>query len=87
MATDASFHKLRTDKDDAVYAFVRTKENSKAVVLVNLSARPQEFTVVDDLLGGPYFQDVFSGDSVMVEKKHTFKMKPWEYLVYRSFAQ
>ncbi len=82
MATDASFHKIRTGKDDAVFAFVRRKANSKAVVLLNLSGKKQEFTVTDEMMGGSPLQDVFTGATVHLNKKQTFTLEPWQYLVY-----
>lgn len=82
LATDASFKKLATGKDDAVYAFVRQKGRSKVVVVINLSHQSQQFTIDDEALQGNA-RSVFNNSSVTPGRKKQFFLKPWEFVVYR----
>ncbi|HYE56176.1 MAG TPA: alpha-amylase family glycosyl hydrolase, partial [Chitinophagaceae bacterium] len=82
LATDASFRKLATGKDDAVYAFVREKNGSKVAVVLNLSKNPQQFTIADDVINGNA-TSVFDGRSESLAKDKQFNLKPWEYIVYK----
>jgi alpha-amylase len=81
LAADASYKKLATGKDAAIWAFVREKGGSKALVVLNLSKQPQQFSIADDVIGGTA-RSVFAGSSESLGKEKTFNMKPWEYLVY-----
>jgi glycosidase len=45
LAANASFTKLITSNDDAVYAFVRENSGKKVVVITNLSKSPQNITI------------------------------------------
>ena len=47
LAANASFKKLRTSNDAAIYAFEREKDGNKILVVLNLSKNPQEFTWQD----------------------------------------
>jgi len=47
LAADASFKKLATSNDAAIYAFEREKDGNKVLVVVNLSKSPQKFTWKD----------------------------------------
>ncbi|HYF31132.1 MAG TPA: alpha-amylase family glycosyl hydrolase [Chitinophagaceae bacterium] len=83
LATDASFKKLQTGKDDAVYAFVRRKGMPKVVVLLNFSNKKQEFSIDDDEVNGE-MADVFTGQATRFAKPQSFSLGPWEYKVYRN---
>lgn len=82
LATDASFKKLITGKDDAVFAFVRQKGTSKVLVVLNLSNQQQQFSINDDALNGKA-GSVFSGAVQTIAQRKQFTMKPWEYIVYK----
>jgi alpha-amylase len=82
LATDASFKKLQTGKDDAVYAFARQKGTSKVVVLLNFSKDPQQFTIDDAVLKGNA-RSVFGGSATMLTQRRQFSLKPWEFVIYR----
>ncbi|MGB8192391.1 MAG: alpha-amylase family glycosyl hydrolase [Chitinophagaceae bacterium] len=82
LAADASFKKLATGKDDAVYAFTREKNNSRVVVVLNLSKKPQQFSIADDALTGNA-QSVFEGKTETLTREKAFSLKPWEYVVYK----
>ncbi|HYC29100.1 MAG TPA: alpha-amylase family glycosyl hydrolase, partial [Chitinophagaceae bacterium] len=82
LAADASFKKLQTGKDDAVYAFARQKGASKVVVLLNFSKDPQQITIDDAMLKGNA-RSVFSGAAITLPQCKTLTLKPWEFVIYR----
>ena len=65
---DASFKKLRSANDAAVYAFVREKAGSKVIVLLNFSAAAQPVSTSIPLLHG-HPTDVFTGDRISFDTK------------------
>lgn len=79
LATNASFRKLATDKDTAVYCFEREKDNDKVLVVVNLTARPQTFTFQDTPSVGNW-HNVFANKEETVSQN--FSIAPWGYVVY-----
>ena len=52
LAADASYKKLVTANDIAIFAYVREKGKHKVTVLFNLSNQPQSFTVKDQSVYG-----------------------------------
>lgn len=82
LSAGASFKKLATGKDSAVYAFVREKDNSKVAVVINMSKQPQQFTISDSSLKGDA-TSVFGGGKEQLTDSKTFALKPWEYIVYK----
>jgi len=82
LAANASFKKLQTGRDDAVYAFARKKGASKVVVLLNFSNSAQQITIDDAMLKGNA-RSVFGGTAVTLPSKKTITLKAWEFVVYR----
>ena len=72
LAADASFTKLKTGVDDAVYAYLRHKDGHKVAVILNLSKQQQQFTIADDGINGDA-KEAFTG---MKEKLNTAKNFP-----------
>lgn len=83
LAANASFKKLKTGKDAAVYAFTRQKEGKKVLVLLNLSRVPVTFTVNDAAVDGS-FTNVFSGKTEVLKNGQAFKLDAWGYNVYSN---
>lgn len=81
LAADASYKKLETGNDMAIFAYAREKAGHKIAVILNLSKEPQRFTIDDkSIIGNPL--NVFSGKKEKVNANHVFSMKPWEYILY-----
>jgi alpha-amylase len=80
LAADASFKKLRTSNDVAIYAYEREKNASKVLVILNLSKSPQKFTWKDQPSAATW-NNVFSGSKEPVDKG--FGIEPWGYAVYQ----
>jgi alpha-amylase len=81
LSADASFTKLVTGKDDAVYAFVREKNGHKIVVLLNFSKQQQQFSIADNKIRG-YGKNVFGGNTEELNADRIFIMAPGAFLVY-----
>lgn len=80
LSANASFKKLKTNNDAAIFAFEREKDGSKILVILNLSKSPQEFTWVDKPTLPDQSQNVFLGKQESVNS--VTAMQPWGYVVY-----
>ncbi len=81
---DASFFLVATGFDDKIFAYLLIKENSKVLVLLNLSGNDRlQFTVEHESLTGS-FKNLFSGIHHQLENKNKFELQAREYLVYTS---
>jgi alpha-amylase len=79
LAADASFKKLATNNDAAMYAFEREKGGNKVLVILNLSKQPQQFTWKEQP-SAKEWNNVFAGNKEPVDKG--FGIEPWGYAVY-----
>jgi len=81
LAADASYKKLVTANDVAIFAYTREKQGHKIAVILNLSNQPQAFTIKDkNIYGQP--MNVFMGVKEKVNSTHVFSIEPWGYIVY-----
>ncbi len=81
LAADASYKKLVTANDNAIFAYVRQNGKKKIAVVLNFSNEPQSFTINDPVLNGKP-KEVFSGNKVNINKNFVYKLEPWGYFVY-----
>ncbi|RYZ24107.1 MAG: DUF3459 domain-containing protein [Chitinophagaceae bacterium] len=79
MASDAQYIKLQTTNDDALYAFERRKGNSKVLVILNLSAQPQQLGWKSQPSQAVWY-NVFGYINEPLDKG--FAIEPWGYAVY-----
>lgn len=79
--TDASYQKLASSNEAAVFAFVREKDGRKVVVVINFSAQPQQFQVKDAIINGEPM-NLFLGMKEKISDTHTFSVEQWGYIVY-----
>jgi len=75
---------LKTNNDNKVFTFTRTKEENKILVILNLSDKQQKISIKDNPLEGIYYE-VFSGKKTKLEKSTIFILDPWGYTIYSSF--
>lgn len=81
LAADASYKRLVSSNDEAIFSFLREKNGHKVVVILNLSAKEQKFTIADKSISGmPY--NVFLMQKEKVNPAHTYSLEPWGYIVY-----
>jgi alpha-amylase len=81
LAADASYKKIITANDVAIFAYTREKAGKKVFVILNLSNQPQSFTIKDQSIYGQPM-NVFMGVKEKVNRTHVFSMEPWGYIVY-----
>ena len=80
LAADASFRKVSVGDEQAVYAYVREKDEHKVLVILNLSAQPQTITVKEPgLQGKPYNLFMYTNEP-LTDKP--WQVDPWGYVVY-----
>ena len=79
LATYASFKKLKTNNDAAIYAFERENNGKKVLVILNLSGKPQQFKWSDHPSQKDW-KNVFSNNTETADKD--MSMDEWGYLVY-----
>jgi glycosidase len=80
LAVDAAYEKLESSNDDAVYAYVRSKNGKRVLVVLNLSAAPQTFTLKGSVAGEP--ENLFTAKKEKLSDGQSFTMAPWGYAVY-----
>lgn len=79
LSANASFIKLKTNNDSAIYAYTREGGGKKILVLLNLSDKPQNFHFQGSVIKGNA-KNVFTGEEENI--KSEFEMKPWDYFLY-----
>jgi len=81
LAADASYKKLLTANEVAIFAYLREKQGRKVAVILNLSNQPQRFTIKDKSVYGNVI-NVFSKKKESISSTHVYDMEPWGYVVY-----
>jgi hypothetical protein len=81
LAANASFKRLSSSNDAAVFAYQRETGQHKVIVILNLSKQPQKFTIKDDAVNGEPL-NVFMGAKEKINSGHEFSVEPWGYIVY-----
>ncbi len=76
LSANASFRKVDVGDSKAVYAYVRENGSRKVLVILNLSASPQEITIDDEQLQGEAF-NVFRRNVKEPITNKPRKMDPW----------
>lgn len=79
LAANASFKKLRTSNDAAIYAFEREKGGQKVLVVTNLSNKAQQFSWFDQP-SEKQWDNLFLGNTEPV----LTSIEPWGYVVYQK---
>lgn len=79
LAANASFKKLATNNDAALYAFEREKDGNKVLVILNLSKQAQQLSWKTQP-SEKEWNNVFAGNKEPVDKG--FGIEPWGYAVY-----
>jgi glycosidase len=81
LAANATFKKLKTSNDKAVYVFERDADDHKVIVMLNLSDQPQDFTVASWLDGKTYV-DAFNNQKKIIQNTDKNNLPAWGYAVY-----
>ena len=73
-------NRLNTN-DTNVFAIEREKDGNKIIAVFNLSNDEKEVKLDSDKLVD-HFTELFTGSKIKLNKKESFKLKPWGYRVY-----
>lgn len=77
----APVQRLHTNADNEVLAYLRTKDDRKVLVLLNLSANEVNCQLPAGAVTGT-FTNVFSGETINITEGQSLNLKPWQYLVF-----
>ncbi len=75
--------RVKTDHDDAVFAFTRKKNENTVFVILNLTGKSQKVTLQGKDFAGTY-TNIFNEKKVTFIENHQLELKPWDYRVYRK---
>ncbi len=75
------FTKVKSSRDDKVYAYIRRSGDEKVFVILNLSAEPQDVTLEAEVIGEEY-RELFTGEEARFGEKANLDLTPWEHRVY-----
>lgn len=81
LAANASFVKLKSSNDAAVYAFERSAGNKKLLVILNLTNKAQKASLPGIVIEGMP-ENIFIGKPEQVNNEQEFSLNPWGYIVY-----
>ena len=73
--------RIPSDKNEAVYAFTREAGGDKVLVVLNLTAKAQEFTLSAEALAGNY-KEYFNGEETKFTAEKKMTLNAWEYKVF-----
>ncbi len=81
LSANASFKKIITNNDDAIYAFERSSGSDKIIVIVNLSDKSQNFSINDpDIVGNAL--NVFTLKKEKLINNALLHIDAWGYEIY-----
>ncbi|MBN2486729.1 MAG: alpha-glucosidase C-terminal domain-containing protein [Bacteroidales bacterium] len=72
--------RIGTSLDESVFAFVRSKNNSMVIVMLNLEAETNSFSVESNGYNGTYY-DIISDTTFELSDKKPVTLKAWGYRV------
>jgi hypothetical protein len=73
--------KVKTNKDNKVFAFYREKDKNRVIVLLNLTRKGVTFKPVFKDLDGEY-TEYFTQEKLSVPQKTNLDLGPWGYKVF-----
>ena len=81
LSADASFERIPTANDIAIYAYIRQKNGRKVLTILNFSNDLQRFTIKDRKVYGQA-KNVFVPGRENLTAQHLYTLSPWGYSVY-----
>jgi glycosidase len=66
--------------NDSVFAFKRYTPMKDAFVILNLSAKEQNYTIPKGMAGA--YTEYFSGESTVMDESEQSQLNPWEYKIF-----
>ena len=74
-------NKIKTSKDNRIFAFFRGKDDNKTIVFLNLSKNILKIKPGLDRLTGEY-TDYFNGETVSIPMTDSLQLEAWDYRVF-----
>ena len=81
LAPNASYTKLASNNDAAIFAYVRQQGKSKVLVVLNLSNTAQTATTKNEIVNGEA-TNLFTGKIDKIVAGEKINLAPWGYAVY-----
>jgi glycosidase len=81
LAPNASYTKIATANDVAIFAYARQQDKNKVVVILNLSDKPQNVTITNPVVNGEA-NEIFTGKHEKLNAGESMKIAAWGYKVY-----
>ncbi len=81
LAANASYTKLKSDTDNKVFIYLREKNGSKVLVVLNLSPDAVTTKLSNPSIAGDA-EEIFSNKAETLTATKTFKLEGWGYKVY-----
>lgn len=82
LSANASYTKLVSTNDKAIFAFTRQKDDNKIVVITNLSNKQQNFIIVNEEING-LAKEIFTNKSKVLRANEKISIKPWGYFIFK----
>ncbi len=76
-----SWHRIHTNKDKEVFAFIRENEDDRVFVLLNLSPEAVSVTLEGSQYAGEY-TNLYTGERTTFGENSQASLSPWDYRVY-----
>ncbi len=83
LSGNATFVKLKTNKDDIVYSYQRKGASDKILVVLNLSSQPASFSIPENDFEGKA-KNVFTGETIDFTTNHPYSLPAWGYEVWEQ---
>jgi len=81
-AYGGDMYRIKTTNDEAIFAFVRKKEDNEIFVILNLTDKEQQF-----VLNSPFtneYRNIFTNAKETINFYHTMRMGGWEYQIFEK---
>jgi len=83
LASNAAYQKIKTGNEANVFAFMRSAGKNKVVVVLNMSAKPQHFSIPTTSVTGN-LTEIFSAKAQTPAGFKKASIPAWGYLVYST---
>ena len=81
LTPNASYTKISSNNNAAIFAFARQATNKKVVVITNLSNKKQTFILKNEIVNGEA-NNIFSNKKEKLQANKNISLNAWGYLVY-----
>ncbi|MDZ7372274.1 MAG: alpha-amylase family glycosyl hydrolase, partial [candidate division KSB1 bacterium] len=80
-----AYQRVYTDNDRKIFAFLRSRDDSRVLVVANLTSQEQAFSFKNAAAAGRW-REVFTNDTLLVTEQSAMTLPAWGYRVYEGLA-